>query len=93
MRGYQPESYGEGIADVYDEWFGDVGDVAATVRLEGEVGGGDVGHVTEPLVVDVGDTLAVRLRPVPTHGSVTAVASEGAPASERPHAPAWPGTQ
>ena len=33
MRGYQPESYGEGIADVYDEWFGDVGDVAATVAF------------------------------------------------------------
>jgi SAM-dependent methyltransferase len=33
MRGYQPESYGEGIADVYDEWFGDVGDVAATVTF------------------------------------------------------------
>jgi SAM-dependent methyltransferase len=33
MRGYQPESYGEGIADVYDEWFGDIGDVAATVAF------------------------------------------------------------
>jgi SAM-dependent methyltransferase len=33
MQGYRPESYGEGIADVYDEWFGEVGDVAATVAF------------------------------------------------------------
>jgi SAM-dependent methyltransferase len=33
MHGYRPESYGEGIADVYDEWFGGVGDVAATVSF------------------------------------------------------------
>jgi SAM-dependent methyltransferase len=31
--GYRPESYGERIADVYDEWFGEVGDVAATVSF------------------------------------------------------------
>src|SRR5262245_7008625 len=33
MHGYRPESYGERIADVYDEWFGDIGDVAATVTF------------------------------------------------------------
>lgn len=31
MDGYGPHTYGEGFADVYDEWYGDVSDIAATV--------------------------------------------------------------
>jgi SAM-dependent methyltransferase len=31
MRGYDQRSYGDGFADVYDEWYGDVTDVDATV--------------------------------------------------------------
>lgn len=31
MRGYDDRSYGAGMADVYDEWYADVTDVAATV--------------------------------------------------------------
>ena len=31
MDGYGPGTYGESFADVYDEWYGDVSDVAATV--------------------------------------------------------------
>lgn len=31
MRGYDDRSYGDGFADVYDEWYADVTDVAATV--------------------------------------------------------------
>jgi SAM-dependent methyltransferase len=31
MRGYDERSYGDGFADVYDEWYADVTDVAATV--------------------------------------------------------------
>lgn len=31
MDGYGPESYGDSFADVYDDWYGDVSDVAATV--------------------------------------------------------------
>jgi SAM-dependent methyltransferase len=31
MRGYDRGSYGDGFADVYDEWYGDVTDVDATV--------------------------------------------------------------
>jgi SAM-dependent methyltransferase len=27
MQGYQPSTYGEGFADVYDEWYHDVGDL------------------------------------------------------------------
>jgi len=46
MRGYDPTSYGEGFADVYDEWYSDVTDVAATVdRVVGIVGPG--GRVLE----------------------------------------------
>jgi len=32
MRGYHHRSYGEAIADIYDEWYEDVTDVAATVE-------------------------------------------------------------
>jgi ubiquinone/menaquinone biosynthesis C-methylase UbiE len=31
MRGYDDRSYGDGFADVYDEWYSDVTDVEATV--------------------------------------------------------------
>lgn len=31
MDGYGPETYGEGFADVYDDWYGDVSDIGATV--------------------------------------------------------------
>ncbi len=31
MRGYDDRSYGDGFADVYDEWYADVTDVTATV--------------------------------------------------------------
>lgn len=33
MRGYDSTSYGDGFADVYDEWYADVTDVPATVSL------------------------------------------------------------
>jgi SAM-dependent methyltransferase len=42
MRGYDSTSYGTGFADVYDDWYGDVTDVEATVSrmvdLVGAVG-------------------------------------------------------
>ena len=31
MRGYQPHSYGDGMADVYDDWYAHISDVDATV--------------------------------------------------------------
>jgi SAM-dependent methyltransferase len=31
MRGYDPTSYGDGFADVYDEWYADISDIEATV--------------------------------------------------------------
>lgn len=39
MKGFEPSSYGDAFADVYDEWYGDVSDVAATVALLRRLGG------------------------------------------------------
>lgn len=39
MRGYEDHSYGDAFADVYDEWYADVTDVAATVALLAELAG------------------------------------------------------
>jgi SAM-dependent methyltransferase len=33
VRGYEASSYGDAFADVYDDWYADVSDVAATVGL------------------------------------------------------------
>ena len=33
MRGYHSASYGDAFADVYDDWYRDLGDVDATVGL------------------------------------------------------------
>lgn len=41
MRGYNSTSYGDGFADVYDDWYEDVTDVAATVsRVQSLAGPG-----------------------------------------------------
>jgi SAM-dependent methyltransferase len=46
VEGYEADAYGEAMADVYDEWYAGVSDVAATVaaltRLAAEAGGGRV---------------------------------------------------
>ena len=39
MRGYDSTSYGDGFADVYDDWYADVTDVDATVARMVEVSG------------------------------------------------------
>lgn len=46
VRGYDQRSYGEGFADVYDEWYSDVTDVEATVTRMAEVAGAE-GRVLE----------------------------------------------
>ena len=33
MQGYDSTSYGEAFADVYDDWYGDISDVEATVQM------------------------------------------------------------
>lgn len=45
MRGYHSSSYGDAFADVYDDWYRDLGDVDATVALVAAATGG--GHVLE----------------------------------------------
>ncbi|MFK8024518.1 MAG: class I SAM-dependent methyltransferase [Ilumatobacter sp.] len=39
MHGYDSTSYGDGFADVYDEWYADVTDVPATIELVRSVAG------------------------------------------------------
>ena len=46
MRGYDQRSYGEGFADVYDEWYADVTDVEATVTRMVQLAGAE-GRVLE----------------------------------------------
>ena len=46
MEGYRTESYGDAFADVYDDWYGSVTDVAATVALVVELAGAS-GRVLE----------------------------------------------
>jgi len=46
MRGYDEQSYGEGFADVYDDWYPDVSDVGATVARMVSLAG-PAGHVLE----------------------------------------------
>jgi SAM-dependent methyltransferase len=45
VRGYTTSSYGDGFADVYDDWYRDVSDVDATVAMIAALAGG--GHVLE----------------------------------------------
>jgi len=59
MRGYDDTSYGDAMADVYDEWYADLDDVDATVSLvAGLAAGGPVlelgvgtGRIAAPLAV------------------------------------------
>jgi len=39
MRGYHDASYGDGFADVYDEWYHDISDVGATTATLAELAG------------------------------------------------------
>jgi SAM-dependent methyltransferase len=59
MRGYHSSTYGDAFADVYDDWYRDLGDLEATVALLSDLAGG--GSVLE-LGVGTG-RLAVPLRP------------------------------
>jgi SAM-dependent methyltransferase len=40
MRGYDPTSYGDGFADVYDDWYHDISDISATVATLVPLAGG-----------------------------------------------------
>ena len=78
MRSYDPATYGEGMADVYDDWYGEVGDVEAAVAcLAALAGGGPVlelgvgtGRLAVPLAttglevhgIDSSPSMVARLR-------------------------------
>jgi SAM-dependent methyltransferase len=81
LRGYGPTSYGEAFADVYDDWYQDISDVAATVtRVRVLADGGPVlelgvgtGRLALPLAeagvetwgVDASGAMLARLRAKP----------------------------
>jgi SAM-dependent methyltransferase len=80
VRGYEPASYGDGIADVYDEWYGDLEVDAPVEALAGWAGGGAVlelgigtGRLALPLAargvkvcgVDASAAMLARLRGKP----------------------------
>jgi len=61
MRGYDARSYGDAFADVYDDWYPGVSDVAATVELMAELAGRsgsvlELGVGTGRLAVPMADT-------------------------------------
>ncbi|HTH07328.1 MAG TPA: methyltransferase domain-containing protein, partial [Ilumatobacteraceae bacterium] len=67
MRGYDDETYGEAFADIYDDWYGDLGDLDTTVATLAELArGGRVlelgvgtGRIAIPLAPLVGEVLGV----------------------------------
>ncbi|MEQ8840032.1 MAG: class I SAM-dependent methyltransferase [Acidimicrobiales bacterium] len=92
MDGYGPETYGESFADVYDEWYGDVSDVEATVNgVVALAAGGPVlelgvgtGRLAIPIAaaglevvgVDASPAMLARLAAKPGAGSVQAVLAD-----------------
>jgi len=54
MRGYTDSSYGDGFADVYDDWYADVTDVAATVALVTSLASESADSGAVPRVLELG---------------------------------------
>ena len=81
MEGYDESTYGDAIADVYDDWYGDMFDVEATADLLASlVNGGRVlelaigtGRVALPLArrgvdlcgIDASEAMVAKLRAKP----------------------------
>lgn len=88
MRGYHDESYGDGMADVYDDWYSDISDLATTIAsLQRLAAGGRVlelgvgtGRLAVPLAatglevhgVDTSDAMLATLRRKPGGDAVVA---------------------
>lgn len=89
MRGYDDRSYGDGFADVYDDWYADISDVAATTSTLLELAGGGpvlelgvgTGRLAIPLAaagarvhgLDTSAAMLERLRAKPGGDAVTTV--------------------
>lgn len=92
MDGYRPDTYGTSFADVYDEWFGDVSDAAATVaRVTALVPGARVlelgvgtGRLALPLAaagcevwgIDASPAMLGRLRAKPSGDAIHLVVGD-----------------
>jgi SAM-dependent methyltransferase len=103
VDGYEPPSYGEAMADVYDEWYAELGDVATTVAtLTRLAAGGPVlelgvgtGRLAIPLAetglevsgVDVSPAMLARLRAKPGGQQVTATVGDMAREDDLPAGP------
>ncbi len=77
MEGYDDSTYGESFADVYDEWYGEISDVDATVAALRDLAGGQAvlelgvgtGRLAVPLAeagvpvtgIDTSDAMLARL--------------------------------
>lgn len=89
MRGYGPATYGDGFADVYDDWYADVSPPEATARFVAdrttgpvlELGSG-TGRLAGPLraagveVVGLDASLAMLTRSVDRHPDVPVLAAD-----------------
>lgn len=92
MRGFGPATYGDAFADVYDDWYADVSDVAATVASLRELAGGGAvlelgvgtGRLAIPLAVagvevhgiDASEAMLDRLRAKPGSEGITLTAGD-----------------
>lgn len=89
MRGYGPATYGDGFADVYDDWYADVSPPEATARFLAERTAGPVlelgsgtGRLAGPLraagvpVVGLDASVAMLARSVERHPDVAVVAAD-----------------
>lgn len=81
MRGYDDRSYGDGFADVYDDWYADITDVHATTAALAELAAGGpvlelgvgTGRLALPLAaagvevhgIDTSDAMLQRMRAKP----------------------------
>ena len=86
MQGFDPTTYGQGFADVYDEWYGDGADVDDTVDLLAGLAGGHpvlelgigTGRLALPLAargvevhgIDASPAMVERLRAKPGGGAI-----------------------
>ncbi len=92
MDGYEPSSYGDAFADVYDEWYGDVSDVEGTVAAVVELAAGrpvlelgvGTGRLALPIAarglevhgIDASEAMIERLRSKPGADAVTATVAD-----------------
>jgi SAM-dependent methyltransferase len=92
MQGFDPTTYGQGFADVYDEWYGDGADVADTVALLSGLAGGrpvlelgiGTGRLALPLAaggvevhgIDASPAMVERLRAKPGGAAIPVSAGD-----------------